>query len=397
MMRRHPRSIAVIVVALAAVLLVPGCPTIKIRSLEVASFRKDVAVFDIQVEVDNSANDAGSNSSKLAVALPTGWEVVDLTYHVPGEVLQRRAQPLPGVAIQADWVYERDDAVWWGYTTAEHAVPAGKHIYPVQLTVRVPKKTKTGWVALAIGDPGPDAEVGAFTVELKGKREVDVIAAPAVNPDSQLAAAGDAGSLEGMMAGLGEGLAALGEGLEGVGEAGSMMRTLGTMLGVDTGAEGYREEWISTRTEEGVFRMGGVALAIPADWSAMGDEPADATVQMVLMPPGGSTFLGLKVVPAVGAEGAPGLFEEEVGKAANELAAEGTPAAISEIARTTPGGKALKGRQLRVIADGSESLWTMVRVDGIDHLAMVVTSGDAATVEAAIPRIDELLDAVGFE
>jgi hypothetical protein len=176
-----------------------------------------------------------------------------------------------------------------------------------------------------------------------------------------------------------------------------MMRGLGTMLGVDTGAEGYREEWIAAQTENDVFRMGGVALGVPTGWSAMGDSPTDSTIQMVLMPPGASTFFGLKLAPGVGADGAAAMFEEEVGKAAADLAAEGTPAAISEIARTTPGGRAVAGRQLRVVAEGSEALWTMVRLDGLDHLAMVVTSGDAAAVDAAAAQIDALLDGVQFE
>ena len=397
MMRRLIHPIAALVLVGIAGILILGCPTIKIRSVKVASFKKNVAVLDIDVEVDNTADDAGSASSKLAVALPTGWDLVDLTYQIPGQVLERRAQPLPGIAIQCDWVYDLDDAVWWGFTTAEHQVPAGKHIYPVQLTVQVPKKTKSGWIAMMIGDPGPDAEVGAYSVELKGKRAVDVLAPPAINPDSQLAATADGAGLEGMMAGLGEGLAALGEGLEGVGEAGSMMRGLGTMLGVDTGAQGYREEWIAAQTENDVFRMGGVALGVPAGWSAMGDPPTDSTIQMVLMPPGAGTFFGLKVAAGVGADAATMMFEEEVGKAAADLAAEGTPAAISEIARTTPGGRALAGRQLRVVAEGSEALWTMVRLDGLDHLAMVVTSGDAAAVDAAAAQIDALLDGVQFD
>lgn len=377
--------------------LVLGCPTIKIRSLTVESFKKDVATLAIEIEVDNSADDAGTASSKVALALPTGWEVLDLTYQIPGEPLERRAKPLPGLAIQTDWIYEFDDAVWWGFDTAEHAVPAGKHVYPVRLTVQVPRKTKAGRIALVIGDPGPDAEVGAFEFELKGKRTVAWIEAPAVNPASQITTAEGAMDMEAMMAGLGEGLAGLGEGLEGIGEAGTMMRQLGTMLGVDTGASGYREEWIAAQMEGDLFRMNGATVAVPEGWSAMGDPPTDSAIKMVLMPPGATTFVGLKLIPGVDTTEAARLFEDEVGQAAAELVAEGTPAAISEVTRTSPGGRAIAGRQLRIVTEGSEGLWTMVRLADGGGLAMVVTTGDAATEAEVAPLVDELLDTVSFE
>ncbi len=396
---RAPMIRALLLVALGLMLvsLVLGCPTIKIRSLTVDSFKKNVAVLSIEIEVDNTADDADSSSSKVAVALPAGWELLEVTYRIPGEPLDRRARPLPGLAVQADWVYEFEGGVWWGFDTAEHAVPAGVNIYPMELRVQVPRKTRDGRLAMVVGDPGPDTEVAAFAFELKGKREVTRIEAPAINPASQIETTADALDMEGMMAGLGEGLAALGEGLEGVGEAGTMMRQLGTMFGVETGAPGYREDWITAQMDGAVFRMSGAALDIPEGWSAMGDPPTDETIQMVLMPPGATTFLGVRLVPGVDAASAAELFEAEVGKANGDLAAEGTPAAISEITRTTPGGRAVQGRQLRVVTEGDAVVWTMVRLAEGDHLAMVVTSGDAAQVEGAVPLIDRLLDSIRFE
>jgi len=397
-MRRAVRPLMPAALGLLLASLVLGCPTIKIRSLTVESFKKDLAVLAIEVEVDNTADDAGDASTKVAIALPEGWAIQELAYQIPGEPLQRRARPLPSLAIQADWIYDFEGVTWWGFDTAEHAVPAGKHLYPVRLTVKVPKKTKTGRIALVIGDPGPDAESGAFEFELKGKRTVAWIEPPAVNPDSQTSAAGAMDmDMEAMMAGLGEGLAGLGEGLEGIGEAGTMMRQLGTMLGVDTGATGYREEWIGAQMEGDNFRMNGAALVVPEGWSAMGDAPTDRAIKMVLMPPGATTFLGLKLIPGIDAAEATQLFEDEVGQAAAELVAEGTPAAISEVTRTTAGGPALAGRQLRIVTEGSEGLWTMVRLADAPGLAMVVTTGDAATETEVAPLVDQLLDSVSFE
>jgi hypothetical protein len=394
MKRLHSTIRAAVLLAVVALL---GCPTIKILSVTVEGAKKDRATLVINVEVANPDDDAGVNSSVLCLGLDQAWTVEAVRYQVPGEPMARRARPAPAVAAQADWTYLTSDSAWWVFRTADHAVPAGTHVYRVEVDVRYPKKTRGGLLSVVVGDPGPDAVAATFDLSLKPAGATPVETPPQVNPESQAVAASQAtGDLGQAFAELGEGMGALGEGLAQGGDGGSDMAALGTLLGLGTGSAGFREPWLNEATVDGVIQLGAVTLALPPDWSVLGDQPTGPETALAVMPPGSPCILGLEIVPGLDETQALEVFEREVQTATDDLATAGTPATASEVQRVTPTGLQLVGQQLSYTDEfGPERLVLLRRVSG-GTLVIGVTFGDEATVTTAETYLDMMMDAIAF-
>ena len=143
---------------LAAAISQLACPTVTIKSLEVLRKVKTVVTLGATVEVDNGEAYADAVTSTFVVGVPEGWVVQDVRYRIPGEPLQRRAQPAPGIAAQADWTYVQPGAIWYGFQTVEHVIPTGLATYTAEIDVNVGRKIRGGPVVLVVGEPG--AETG---------------------------------------------------------------------------------------------------------------------------------------------------------------------------------------------------------------------------------------------
>jgi len=363
---------------------VVGCPTIQIASVSVAKLGKNRIQLVVEVDVDNTANDAGAASSKFAVALDPTWSIEQIRYAIPGEPMTRTARQAPGVAAGTDWTYTTSNVTWWGFNTAEHVVPAGRHIYRVEIDVAVPRKTRTGNLVLVVGDPGPDAVVGAYEINLK-PATVTAVDAPPINPDSEIEMGGMEGDFGDMMGGFGEAM-------EGLGEAGDMLGGLGAMFGMESGADGFRSEYIQQNTADGTVTLGGVALTLPASWSIIADPPESDTIQLALLPPGMKGTTGVDIRTGVSAEDAAAIFAKEVETVTADLTAEGTPPTIADLTRTTPGGITFEGKEFRFSEGEAEGQIQLVsRLEG-GTLLLFVTVGDTPNAAESSQLLDQIID-----
>ncbi len=387
---RAPRLSFVASAALAlALALLLGCPTVTLISVAVTDVGKDTAVFTVQVQVDNPDPDT-SSSAAISVGVDPAWTVEEIRYQIPGEPLVRRARSAPAVAAQADWVYTADDLAWSGFKTSSVDIPEGTSTYTFDVHVRTPRRAKAGPIAVVVGDPGEDAASGRYDTTLRPRRAVGAATPLPTNPDSQLQAASDAqGDLQDAISGLGEGAPDVGEPLPD-------FRELGTLLGLDTGARGYREPWIDQLTEAGVIRLAGAALALPDDWSVVGDAPTGPELALVVMPPGTPCVLGLEIVPDLDETLADEVFQREVATALQDLAATGTPGTAENVQRITPMGHKVLGKEIRYTDPLGPGRLLMLQRFGNGSLVIAVTFGDEAAMAVAEPYLDALIDSVGF-
>ena len=390
------RRITVFAAALAVAGLL-GCPTIKILDVSVQGAKKDHATLIIDVEVANPDDDAGVNSSVLCLGVDPSWRIEQVRYQVPGEPMARRARTAPAVAAQADWTYLTSDTAWWVFRTADHQVPAGTSIYRVEVDVRYPKKTKGGLLSIVVGDPGPDAVAATWDLSLRPAGATPVEAPLAINPESQAVAASQAtGDLGAAFGALGEGMGALGEGLMQGEDGGEDMAALGQLRGLGTGDRGFREPWIDEATVDGVIRLEGATLALPLEWSVLGEKPTGPETTLAVMPPGSPCILGLEIVPGLDEGQAVEVFDREVQTAMDDLATAGTPATVSDVQRVTPTGLQLAGKMLSYATEFGPEKLLIVRRVGSGSLAMGVTFGDEVTVVTAETYLDMMMDALAF-
>ena len=370
----------ILIVALGALI---GCPTIQIASVTVAKLGKNRIQLVVEVDVDNTANDAGEASSKLSVALDPTWKIEQIRYAIPGEPMVRSARPTAGVAAKTDWTYTTEDVTWWGFNTAEHTVPAGRNIYRVEIDVAVPKKTRTGKLIVVVGDAGPDAVIGAYEVNLKPAK-VTPSEPPVINEASQVEMGGG-GDFGDMMGGLGGAM-------DGLGEAGEMLGGLGALFGADTGAAGFRSEYVQQNTADGVVTLANVALTLPDTWSIIADPPEADTTQLALLPPGMKGTTGVDIRSNVGAEDAAAIVAKEAETVAADLTTEGTPPTTRDISRTTPGGITVEGKEFRFGEGEAEGLILLVSRLEQGTLVLFVTVGDTQTEADSSALLDQIID-----
>jgi len=383
-----------------ALLLVVGCPELHIISVDIEEARKDHATLVVKVGVDNPQLDEPYvASTSLAFALDPGWSIREVRYSVPGEPLTRRARPSPPMAAKADWTFLREDLSWWGFISADHVVPPGDSVYRIEVDVLYPPRTRTGSLAVVVGEPGPDAEHAAFDLTLRPTQTVEARGELALNTESQLQSASDAaGGVEAAFANLGQGVAAAGEGLQNPQTAEGDLREIGTLLGVNTGARGFREPWLQQVTKDGAIQLPGVFLGLPDDWSILGDPPTGPEIALVVMPPGSPCMMGLELVPDLDQALATEAFGREVTTAESDLAATSTtPVRTDELSLTTPGGLQIGGRRLHYSDEYGPGQLTMLYRYGQGTLVMAVTFGDQATLDLAQGYLLQLMDGVRFE
>ncbi len=379
-----------VLAALVGLATVLGCPTVKLISVAITSVGKDDAVFAVQIQVDNPDPDT-SSSAALSVGVDPSWSVEEIRYQIPGEALVRRARPAPAVAAQTDWVYTADDVAWWGFKTSSVDIPQGTSTYTIDVRVSTPRRAKSGPLALVIGDPGPDAAAGRYEVQLRPKRLVSATQVLALNPDSQMGSASEAGGdLQEAISGLAEGAPTLGEPLPD-------FRELGTLLGLDTGARGYREPWIDEHTEAGAIHLAGASLALPDDWSVVGDPPTGPEMALVVMPPGTPCVLGVEIVPDLDEAVAQEVFEREITTALQDFADSGTPGTVVDVERITPMGRKVAGKEIHYTDDLGPGRLLMLKRYGNQTLVLAVTFGDPGSMAVAEPYLEALVDAVVFE
>lgn len=375
--------------ATMALALALGCPTVKLLQVTVADVGKDTAVFTVEVQVDNPDQDT-SSAAALSVGVDPSWTVEEIRYRIAGEPLVRRARSAPAVAAQTDWVYTADDLAWWGFKTSSVDIPQGTSTYSFDVHVRTPRRARAGALALVVGDPGEDAASGRYTVTLRPGRTVGEGAALPLNPDSQLQSASAAeGDLQDAISGLGQGTPNVGEPLPD-------FRELGTLLGLDTGARGYREPWIDQLTEASTIRLAGASLTLPDDWSVVGDAPTGPEVALVVMPPGTPCVLGVEIVPDLDETLAGEVFQREVATALQDLADSGTPGTAENVQRITPMGHKVLGKEIRYTDAHGPGRLLMLQRFGNGALVIAVTFGDEASMGVAEPYLDTLIDSVGF-
>jgi hypothetical protein len=387
------RTPLLLLAAAAGLATVLGCPTVKLLSVAITSVGKDDAVFAVQIQVDNPDPDT-SSAAALSVGVDPSWTVEEIRYQIPGEALIRRARPAPAVAVQADWVYTADDVAWWGFKTSSVDIPQGTSTYTIDVHVSTPRRAKAGPLALVIGDPGPDAAAGRYEVQLRPKRLVSTTQVLALNPDNQMGSASEAGGdLQDAISGLSEGTPTVGEDLENLPD----FRELGTLLGLDTGARGYREPWIDQRTEAGAIRLAGATLALPDDWSVIGDPPTGPEMALVIMPPGTPCVLGVEIVPDLDEALAHEVFEREITTALQDFADSGTPGTVADVERITPLGRKVAGKEIHYTDDLGPGRLLMLERYGNQTLVLAVTFGDPASMAIAEPYLDTLVDSVVFE
>jgi len=383
-----------------ALLLLVGCPELRIISVTIDEVRRDHGTFVIEVGVNNpEVGEPYVASTSLALAVDPGWTIREVRYTVPGEPLTRRARPSPPMAAKADWTFQRQDLSWWGFVSADHVVPPGESVYAIEVDVAFPPRTRCGALAVVVGEPGPDAQSAAFDLTLRGGRAVESRGALALNPESQLQSASDAaGGVEAAFATLGEGVAAAGEGLRNPAESDSDLREIGTLLGVNTGARGFREPWLQEATQDGVIHLPSVSLALPDEWSVLGDPPTGPEIALVVMPPGSPCMMGLEFVPDLDEAMATEAFEREVTTAVSDLSAtSAAPVTADDLQLTTPAGLAIGGRRLHYTDEYGPGRLTMLHRYGNDTLVMAVTFGDPSSADLAEEHLLQLMDAVRFE
>lgn len=387
------RDTLVLLAAAAGLATVLGCPTVKLLSVAIASVGKDDAVFTVEIQVDNP--DPGTSASAaLSVGVDPSWTVEEIRYRIPEEPLVRRARPAPAVATQTDWVYLAQDVAWWGFKTSSVDIPTGTSTYSLDVHVRTPRRAKSGPLALVIGDPGEDAASARYAVQLRPKRLVSEAQVLAFNPDSQMASATEAGGeLQDAIAGLSGGTPTVDEDLQNLPD----FRELGTLLGLDTGARGYREPWIEQRTEAGAIRLAGATLALPDDWSVIGDAPTGPEMALVVMPPGTPCVLGVEIVPDLDEALAQEVLEREIATALQDFADSGAPGTANDVERITPMGRKVTGKEIHYTDDLGPGRLLMLKRYGGQTLVLAVTFGDPGAMAIAEPYLEALVDSVAFD
>ena len=383
-----------------SLVLVLGCPELHIVSVEIDDVGRDHATLVVKVGVTNPKLDEPYvASTSLALAVDPEWSIREVRYGVPGEPMTRRAKPSPPMAAKADWTFQRQDLSWWGYISADHVVPPGESVYRIEVDVQVPPRTRAGSLAVVVGEPGPDAKSAAFDLTLRPGKAVKALGPLLLNPDSQLQSASDAaGGVEAAFADLGQGVAAAGEGLQNPGGNEGELREIGTLLGVNTGARGFREPWIQQATEDGAIRLSNVSLTLPDDWSILGDPPTGPEIALVVMPPGSPCMMGLELVPDLNEAMAAEAFQREVTTAHDDLDGTSTaPVRAEDLTLTSPGGLDVGGRGLHYTDEYGPGQLMLLHRYGNGTLVLAVTFGDESTMDLARDYLLQLMDAVRFE
>ena len=378
---------------IALVISIAGCPKVSILSVGLDDVRRDRATLHIQLQVDNPEVTQEVDSS-IALGLESSWSVEEVRYQVPGEPLVRRARPSPGLAANADWTFDDEGLAWWGFDSAEHMMPAGTTVYDVEVDVRYPRRTRSGSLALVVGDPSPDSPNGRYALTLRPGSTVEALGALPVNPENQVESSGDAAD------GFQQAVSALSNETEMMGalaEETSELRELGTLIGVNTGARGFREPWIQESTRDGVIQLTRISVQVPDDWSVLGDPPTGPETALVFMPPGSPCVLGLEIVPDLDQAMADEAFAREVETARKDLSASGVAATVHDDALTTPGGLRVVGKELGYVDEFGPGRLLLLRRYEAETLVLAVTFGDPDTMALAVPHLLQLLDTVGFE
>lgn len=330
-----------------------ACPTVTIKSLEILSRARDLVTLVAVIEVDNGEAYSDRFSSTFVIAAPAGWTVEAVRYQIPGEPLVRRAHVATGVAAQADWTYVQPGAVWWGFQTAEHVLPTGIATYTAEIDVRVPRRAREGTLVLVVGDPGAEAPAAAYRVVIKPRPGVTPAEAPGINPAALVEPAlGGEGDLD-----------------WGFGEA------------------RHPDEWIQAQTTDGRLQLSGLSLALPDDLSVMGEPPAGDRVQLMLVPPPGTVYLGgLDVHLAVDEARAHELYDQEVRTAVDDLTVAGTPPTVEEGPADDIGGAVIRTTSLVYTELGHTIHTTLLARIGGGTMVIGAVFGDASGEGAAALR-----------
>jgi|GEM_PF-2496631 len=175
------RSTRRIVCSLLFVLLIAGCPTMKLGKVAAKPGSVSATGFTLTAEVmveetdDTEGEEQQRQSGKglLGVHLPAGWTVTAARMRAPKETTDRALFASPqGAAAYAE-SFPNTGGVWWGFASPTQEVPKGQWLYTLEVDVTVPKKTKGGDLGLAASLLNDDlSELSApeqFAVAIKGK------------------------------------------------------------------------------------------------------------------------------------------------------------------------------------------------------------------------------------
>lgn len=172
---------AVLLLSIAALLLLPGCPTvtlghvaIKAGSVSTTGFTLTTTIVVEEVDATDGESTPQEGRGLLGVLLPVGWVVTDARLTSPMETSVRKLVAVPQAALVFGETFPAEPGQWWAFGSNTQTIPQGRYEYLAEITVQVPKKTKGGLIGLSAG-VWTDAldELGSpvkYEVGLKGKK-----------------------------------------------------------------------------------------------------------------------------------------------------------------------------------------------------------------------------------
>jgi hypothetical protein len=166
---------------LLSLLVLAGCPTLKLGRVATKAGSVSPAGFTLTAEIIVSETDETEGADQqrqsgkglLGVHVPAGWTVTAARLRAPDETVDRALFAAPqGAAAYAE-SFPTTGGVWWAFASPTRDVPMGDWTYNVEIDVAVPKKTKTGEIGISASILSDDlSELSAprqFGVTLKGK------------------------------------------------------------------------------------------------------------------------------------------------------------------------------------------------------------------------------------
>lgn len=188
------RTLARIVLVLAILFTLAGCPQLKLGDvgLKAGTVKGGSFTLTAQVHVtevdDTTAEGATPQEGRgmIGLMLPPGWTVADARMSSPFEGSVRRLIPVPQVAAAFGQTFPQETGHWWTFASNTIAIPTGDHTFDVEVDVVAGKKAKGGVIGVAAGQLSEDlSELPAptkFDLSLKGKGTLTVVGAgPAVS------------------------------------------------------------------------------------------------------------------------------------------------------------------------------------------------------------------------
>ena len=167
---------------LVALVLLAGCPTVKLTSVDVKEGSVSATGLTLSAKVTVEETEAvepgaeASNEGRAVVGLylPMGWTVAAARVKSPQESTARRLVPVPQSAVQFAETFPQTPGQWWAFASNTQSVATGSWVHDVELDLTFPKKTKAGELGMSVSVLQETMdEVAApliYDVTVKGKK-----------------------------------------------------------------------------------------------------------------------------------------------------------------------------------------------------------------------------------